>query len=141
MHLIDRQEAQTQCGLLRSADFQQTDVGGLPQRNLHTAVALARHYRFQGSPAGCGVFRLCWVFSVCVCEPCCAAAVRGVSGQREQPSRPAGGELPHRDSSCLLLLLLRWGGHFWLAGVCHIAEFNPPFFSSFRGLSQSLHPV
>eukprot|EP00064_Thunnus_orientalis_P019530 superscaffoldBa00004929_g19652 len=49
-----------------------------------------------------------------------------VSGQREQPSRPAGGELPHRDSSCLLLL--RCGDHFWLTGVCHIAEFNPLLF-------------
>lgn len=43
MDLIDRQQAQTQCGPLSSADCQQTDVGGLPQRNLHAAVALARH--------------------------------------------------------------------------------------------------
>lgn len=58
----------------------------------------------------------------------------GVSGQREQPSRPAGGELPHRDSSCLLLL--RCGGHFWLKGVCHIAVFNPLFYLSVVCLSR-----
>lgn len=59
----------------------------------------------------------------CVREPCGAAAVRGVSGQREQPSRPAGGELPHRDSSSRLRRL-RCDAHFWLAGGCHIAEFS-----------------
>ena len=50
----------------------------------------------------------------------------GVSGQREQPSRPAGGELPHRDSSCLFPL--RCGGHVWLTGVCHIAKFQAASF-------------
>lgn len=35
--------------------------GGLPQRNLHTAVAQTRHYRFQRPPKGFGVFRLCWL--------------------------------------------------------------------------------
>ncbi len=75
----------------------------------------------------------------CVCEPCGAAAVRGVSGQREQPSRPAGGELPHRGSSCLLLVLLRCGAHFWLiSGVCHIAELNPLLFFFSLSLSLSL---
>lgn len=60
------------------------------------------------------VFRLCWGF-FCARKPRGAAAVRGVSGQREQPSRPAGGELPHRDPSCLILLL-RCAVHFSLTG-------------------------
>lgn len=139
MHLTDRHGSQTHCGPLRSADFWQTDVGGLPQSNLHTAVAQARHGRFQASPTGpWSVSGVSWgVFGVW-------ERVSGVSGQREQPSRPAGGEVPHRDSSCLLLL--RCGGHFWLADVCHIAVFKPFFPSlslslSFCGLSQSLHPV
>lgn len=138
MHLIDCQEPQTQCGLLRSADFQQADVGGLPQRNLHTAVAHARHYRFQCSPTGCEVFRLCSDFNEC--KPGGAAAMRSVSGQREQPSRPADGELLRRDSSCLLLPL-HCGGHFWQPCVCHIAKFNPLSFCFLLSLSQLLHPV
>ncbi len=75
-----------------------------------------------------GTLSISAILGFSVRKPCGAAAVRGVSGQREQPSRPAGGELPHRDASCLLLfLLLRCGVHFWLPGVCHIAEFYPLF--------------
>lgn len=48
------------------------------------------------------------------------------------PSRPADGELPHRDSSCLLLPL-RCGGHFWLA-LC----LSHRFLSSVSVLSLSL---
>lgn len=141
MHLIDRQEAQTQCGLLRSADFQQTDVGGLPQRNLHTAVALARHYRFQGLPAGCRVFRLCWVFRVCktvrYCSWCWASQVSGSSRQ----------DLP--AVSCLIGTPPVFSFFFFFTSTVAVISCSPVFvtsqcyslFFSFRSLSQSLHPV
>lgn len=55
------------------------------------------------------------------------------------PSRPADGELPHRDSSCLLLPL-RCGGHFWLA-LCLSHRFLSSVSVLSLSLSRLLHPV
>lgn len=114
----------------------------------------------KGSPTGCEEYGLWFSFLFFflflhtrsgACEPCGAVRLqrlRSVSGQREQPSRAADAEVPHRGCSCLLRLLLllllllrllllprrrRRGAHVCgLARVCHIAELSS---------SLSLHPV
>lgn len=110
MHLIDRQEPQTHCGLLRSAHFQQAYLNAtFTQQSPRLAIiAFSGHRRDVWSISARLGFQ--WV--------------RSVSGQREQPSRPADGELLRRDSSCLLLAL-RCGAHFWHLCACHVAKFNP----------------
>ena len=88
-----------------------------------------------------GMFRLVWVFRVCVCVRECVR-VLGVSGQREQPSGPAGDELPHPDSCCRLLLLLCCSAHLCVPAVCDLAVFRTLlFFFFFSSSSSSLLPL
>ena len=116
MHLIDHKETHTQCDQIICS--RQTS-----EAYLKATVTLQS---FWLAIIGFKVHR--WdvqYFGYVVCSVCVHRRELVVSGQREQPSRPAGGELPRRDSSCLLLL--RRGAHFWLPDVCHIAEFNLVF--------------